>query len=280
MAIIDRDGLFHGDRLRRCSDTARLWWPYLFLAANGFGRFELNYTRLTTEAFAGFACPPTEESLWGLIAEYRKAHLLFLYECGGQIWGQWWCKPGSLPRYQTNKDRESPEPPTEEFTKWLSSYRKEVKPLPKILENLPKSFGNISSGVGVGNGVGNGVGVGKEQTPTPPKNGGASHWRKVKFEEFWESVWKKLGGRDAAWKAFERKAKTPEDADRIIAASKLQGPSILAHAEQHNHSILHPATWLNQGRYDDEPTLAAPKESDADRWLRLAEERDRAEGRA
>ena len=41
MAIIDREGLFGGDRLRRCSNAAQLHWPRLFLAADGFARLEI-----------------------------------------------------------------------------------------------------------------------------------------------------------------------------------------------------------------------------------------------
>ena len=42
MAIINPDGLFGGDRLRRCSNIVQLHWPRLYLAGDGFGRLELS----------------------------------------------------------------------------------------------------------------------------------------------------------------------------------------------------------------------------------------------
>jgi hypothetical protein len=140
--MIDPEGLFYGDRLRRCSQTARLYWPYFFLASNGFGRLELNYRRICYRLFVDFEEPPTEEDFWGYIKEYRDAHLLFLYEHRGQIWGQWDAKTNSLPRWKTQKDREAPEPPKEEYQKWLTAHRTESKALPKsseILRNLTKT---------------------------------------------------------------------------------------------------------------------------------------------
>lgn len=46
MAIIDPEGLFSGDRLRRCSNLAQLHWPRLYLAANGFARLEINFAKI------------------------------------------------------------------------------------------------------------------------------------------------------------------------------------------------------------------------------------------
>jgi hypothetical protein len=112
-----------------------------------------------------------------------------------------------------------------------------------------------------------------ENTPKPPpKTGGALAWRKAKFDEFWEAVWSKVG-KGAADRAFAKAARTPEIADQIIAAAKEQGRSILEHAARHEHSVLHPSTWLNEGRYLDEPPK--PQESQTERLLRMAEERDR-----
>jgi hypothetical protein len=54
MSIIDADGLFSGDRLRRCSTAAQLHWPRLFLASDGFGRLELNYHKVVARAYATF----------------------------------------------------------------------------------------------------------------------------------------------------------------------------------------------------------------------------------
>jgi hypothetical protein len=68
---------------------------------------------------------------------------------------------------------------------------------------------------------------------------------------FWPRVWAKI----AVGKALEvwvRKVTSLEMAERVTKAAIRQGPSILDHAAKNGHSILHPATWLNQERYDDE----------------------------
>lgn len=275
MAIIDPDGLFHGDRLRRCSDTARLAWPHLFLLANGCGRFEINHARIAAVVFADFKNPPSEQELYGWVIEYRDAHLLFLYEARGQLWGQWDCKPGCLPRWKTSRDRDSPEPPREAFDNWVRSYREQSRPLQKtseIFESLRKSSVKLPSGIGIGVGVGDGIGSGtvrklpaeEKETPSAP-NGSAAFaltppnvspngWRGKTFEQFWAVVWWKTG-KDAARSSWDRKIKTHEMAELVIAAAREQGPLLLAAAEREQRSVIHPATWLNKGRWSDE---AAP----------------------
>lgn len=173
MAIIDPTGLYNGDRLQQCSDGARLWWPYLFLWANGFGRFEISYRSIHRGVFSTFDSPPSEEGFLGYIEEYRNRHLLFLYQAGRQIWGQWWCKPGSLPKYKTNRDRESPEPPKTEYDSWMRSYSTETKPFPKTFRNLPKSFGRFteisSQGIGIGIGEGDGESSSERKARSSPE---------------------------------------------------------------------------------------------------------------
>jgi hypothetical protein len=119
--ILDPDGIFNGDRWRKCSDLARLHAPYLLLASNGFARLEVNYHKIIARAYSTFRTPPGEEDLLGYLGEYADAHLFFVYEFEGQQWGVWDTKPELLPRYKTALDRRSPEPPEPEFTESLLS---------------------------------------------------------------------------------------------------------------------------------------------------------------
>ena len=105
MAIINPEGFFNGDRLRRCSNAAQLHWPRLFLASDGFARLEINYARIIGRAYATFNPIPTEDELLVFIREYSQNHLLFLYQVGGQTWGQWDTQSEFLPRYKTAQDR-------------------------------------------------------------------------------------------------------------------------------------------------------------------------------
>ncbi len=259
MAIIDRDGLFNGQRLQRCSDAARLMWPYLFLAANGFGRFEVDYGRTVSEVFRKFSKIPSEVEYAACIEEYRQNHLLFLYRFGGQIWGQWFCKEGSLPRWKTTRDKNSPPPPQAAYDAWIREYESQNKELPKFVEILPKDFRIISESLplGIGEGVGVGIGVGKaislaiaSSPQTAPAVRGLG--REILFERFWGIVWAKIG-KGAARKVWLRKVTSKEMAELVIAAAQAQGPGLIRHAADNGHSILHPATWLNAERWTDEP---------------------------
>jgi hypothetical protein len=152
VAVIDPVGLFSGDRLRRCSNAAQLHWPRLFLASDGYGRLEINYARIVGRAYPTFNPIPSEADLESFIQEYVNTFLLFPYEVGAQLWGQWDTRAELLPRYKTAADRRSPIPPEPAFSNWKQMYRTEQKA-------FPKSFGNISATFL--HGVGEGVGVGK-----------------------------------------------------------------------------------------------------------------------
>jgi len=80
------------------------------------------------------------------------------------------------------------------------------------------------------------------------------------FDRFWESVHLKTGkeaARRAHSKAVARVAKQrgitkQQAADAICEAMALFAAS--PRAQPKDHSPIHPATWLNQGCYDDDPT--------------------------
>lgn len=128
MKLIDPQGLFAGDRFSQCSDLARLYWPFFWCVSNGFGRLELSFAKIS-EAFRRFHQPPDERAFWGFIAEYQKAHLLFVYEVDGAYWGQWDSDARYLPRWKTADDKASPSPDETAYNKWLTEYtdRKRTK---------------------------------------------------------------------------------------------------------------------------------------------------------
>ena len=122
MAIINPDGLFHGERLARCSDQAQLHWVRLFAASNTFGRIELSYRHIVNFAYGSFHTKPTENELSRWIQEYFQNYLLFVYDAAdGSTWGQWLTNVEYLSRYHTAADRRSPKPDEKE----LESYRLE-----------------------------------------------------------------------------------------------------------------------------------------------------------
>jgi len=87
MAIIDREGLFKGKRLRKCSAAARWRWPYLFLMSNGYARIELDYESIADEFSSFRESAPTPDELRETFAEFRANHLIFVYAVNDQEWG-------------------------------------------------------------------------------------------------------------------------------------------------------------------------------------------------
>jgi len=267
MVIIDPEGMFCGDRMAKLSDQAKLHWPWLFLASNGYGRLEINYRLLRSRVFGAFVKPPTEEQFMSLIREYHDAYLLFLYVENNQMWGQWDTSEKFLPRYKTASDDKSPAPPQDEWVAWREEYAaarcEEVPDISTFSEkfrgsrNISKKFQQVGVGVGadVEAGANNKCASGDAPVDQPAagtKRGIPESERRQWFEEmFWPNVWHKIG-KGAARSAFLRKVKTVEDRDKVLAAAKTQGPSILERGSRPGCSILHPATWLNQERYDDE----------------------------
>lgn len=93
-----------------------------------------------------------------------------------------------------------------------------------------------------------------DNPPKPPKGveGGA-------FEVFWEIYPKKVGKQDAR-RAYERatKGKGPDFKNKILKALEDQKKSE-QWTRENGRFIPHPATWLNQGRWDDQLEPAEPE---------------------
>lgn len=85
-------------------------------------------------------------------------------------------------------------------------------------------------------------------TPQPPKGG-----RTADFEKFW-AVYPKKVGKQAAKKAFG-KVKVP--VETLLTAVERQKCSD-QWSKDNGQFIPNPATWLNQGRWEDELDMPAP----------------------
>ncbi len=110
----------------------------------------------------------------------------------------------------------------------------------------------------------------REEVHTESRSSNA--WRSEAFTRFWEVVWYKVG-KDAAHRKFEKAAKSPEIAEAIIAAAREHGPRLIAEARG-ERSPLHPATWLHQGRWKDEPMLPGLVPRGRDATLTFGERKD------
>jgi hypothetical protein len=88
------------------------------------------------------------------------------------------------------------------------------------------------------------TGVVREITPPAPPF-------QKDFSEFWDSVWLKTG-KDVAFRAYSTRRKAGVSREVLLTAAKSQGPYLTARALQESRTPIHPATWINQGRYLDE----------------------------
>lgn len=171
---IDADGLFEGERLRKCSDHARLLWPYLFLKSNGFARLEIDLPVIISHCFLAFKTPPSKEEIAKAIREYRDVGLLFLWSFNGKLWGEWICPESCKRRYKTAKDEKSPVPPKYDFDAYIVQHTETtiVPYLAEMFLKIPYSSQTTLHGVGVGVGVGVGEGNSKpcaKDAPTRSK---------------------------------------------------------------------------------------------------------------
>ena len=75
-----------------------------------------------------------------------------------------------------------------------------------------------------------------------------------RFDEFWEAYPKRVG-RGAAEKAYERIHPTAELQGQMLAAVSIAKKS-RQWQENNGQYIPNPATWLNQRRWEDDPSPA------------------------
>ena len=97
-----------------------------------------------------------------------------------------------------------------------------------------------------------------ETPPEPPQADGeeAASLQDQRFDQFWQAYPKKVGKADAR-KAWKRAKVTSEIFERILTAIEAAKASEQWQRENGRY-IPNPATWINQGRWDDEIPAASP----------------------
>lgn len=82
-----RDRIWESDKLKRCSREAALAYPWIFLVADDWGRFECNAVRICGRVFGGRHGVTVEEvASW--LAEYEREGLLVRYHIDREL-GFW-----------------------------------------------------------------------------------------------------------------------------------------------------------------------------------------------
>lgn len=79
-----RDRIWESNKLRQCSRSAALAYPWIFLVADPWGRFEYNPRRIWTRVFGGREdVTLAEVEAW--LSEYEQRGLLFRYHIEGEL---------------------------------------------------------------------------------------------------------------------------------------------------------------------------------------------------
>jgi hypothetical protein len=139
-----------------------------------------------------------------------------------------------------------------QVSKWDNKPRSTESKFPPIADGCIQTYTDVyiprTSLPGTGTGTGTG-------TPKPPS--GAD----LRFEQFWKAYPKKVG-KDAAQKAFEKRKPDAGLLDSMLTAISAQKNSA-AWLKDGGQFIPNPATWLNQGRWQDgvQPTSGADSNS-------------------
>jgi hypothetical protein len=116
----------------------------------------------------------------------------------------------------------------------------------------------------------------EEYPPKPPKGGEGASVNDEGFARFWES-YPKRKAKAAAQRAWSKLAPSPELLRTILAAVERQKASADWQREE-GRFIPHPASWLNQRRWEDEAgqpvaAAAASPEAEEARLARVLEQR-------
>ena len=169
-----RAGLLGSRRLRRCSFQAHVAYPFVYLIADHWGRFEWDLPVLNSHLFGSRLAdvpkgylPGTDSAACGyllcLLYEYEQNGLLGRYQCPGVVIGVWSNYQG-LPESKRSKSK-LPEPEEDSLI-----------PLPDGMQSVPSWYpdgteseriGSLVVGLGLGEGGGEvkvrGVGAESEQ---------------------------------------------------------------------------------------------------------------------
>lgn len=95
--------------------------------------------------------------------------------------------------------------------------------------------------------------------PYPPRGDDGENQNNVylkRFDEFWAAYPRKIG-KDAALKAFKKRKPSAELLGKMISAIENQKHSVQWNRDN-GQFIPNPATWINQGRWEDELPEPSP----------------------
>lgn len=222
---IIREGILTSDRVEQLDPPAEVFYRRLMSKVDDHGLFDARPSILRSSLYPLRVDRVREADISRWIAACEKAGVIALYQHDGKPYLQMLDT-----RWQARSEPKFPMP---------SAAGSEA------LQSAANSCAQAQSTAPVF-----GVGVGDvDETPKAPKGAGG------RFEKFWEAYPAKVG-KDAARKAFEKRK--PDDVllGQMLAAIVTQKAGEKWRKDGGQY-IPNPATWLNQGRWQDDTTVVA-----------------------
>ncbi len=103
------------------------------------------------------------------------------------------------------------------------------------------------------------AGAGGRETANGLRLTATSNGLRERFADFWAAYPKKVG-KDAAWRSWQKKRPAADLLSEMLAALKWQC-RLESWLKDGGQYVPNPATWLNGGRWQDEPPKASARES-------------------
>lgn len=214
-----REGILDSDRIDQLDPPAEVFYRRLMSKVDDYGLFDARLGMLRTSLYPLRVDRVREADISRWIAACEKAGVIALYVHAGKPYGQM-----LETRWQARSEPKHPLPP------WGKGEH------PGTVENNRSQPGTPVTVFGDGDEV-------EDATPKAPKGADA------RFEEFWKAYPSKVG-KDAARKAFEKRKPDAALLASMLSAIEAQkaSPKWL---KDKGEFIPNPATWLNQGRWQD-----------------------------